>query len=74
MDAVSFAQDIRPLFRDKDLNSMSWAVDLASYDDVKTHAEGIYNRLSRGNMPCDGAWPDDRTALFRRWMDQGYAP
>jgi hypothetical protein len=73
MDAVSFAQDVRPLFRDKDVDSMTWAVDLTSYDDVKTHAEGIYDRVSRGSMPCDGAWPPERTALFRRWMDQGYS-
>ncbi|HEY8685414.1 MAG TPA: hypothetical protein VIO57_07395 [Chloroflexota bacterium] len=73
MDAVSFAQDVRPLFRDKDVDSMMRAVDLTSYDDVKTQAEAIYDRVSRGSMPCDGAWPPERTALFRRWMDQGYS-
>jgi hypothetical protein len=73
MDAVSFAQNVRPLFRDKDVDSMGWGVDLTSYDDVKTHAEGIFDRLSRGNMPCDGTWPPERIALFRQWMDQGYA-
>ena len=73
MNAVSFAQDVRPLFRDKDLDSMAWAVDLTSYDDVKTHADRIFDRLSHGSMPCDGAWPPERIALFRKWMDQGYA-
>jgi len=73
MDAVSFAQDVRPLFRDKDVDSMAWAVDLASYDDVKAHADGIFDRVSTGKMPCDGPWPPEHSALFRKWMDQGYA-
>jgi hypothetical protein len=73
MDPVSFAQDIRPLFRDKDVDSMARAVDLTSYDDVKTHAGAIFDRVSQGKMPCDGPWPPERSALFRKWMDQGYA-
>lgn len=54
MDAVTFSHDIRPLFRDKDVDSMAWAFDLTSYDDVRTHADGIFDRLSQGRMPCDG--------------------
>ena len=74
MDAVSFAQDIRPLFRERDVDSMEWAFDLTSYDDVRSHAERIADRLSQGSMPCDVPWPPERVTLFRRWMDQGYAP
>jgi hypothetical protein len=70
----SFARDIRPLFRDNDVDEMSFAFDLSQYDDVKKNAEGIYDRLMDGSMPCDGAWPDDRIALFRQWVDEGYAP
>jgi hypothetical protein len=22
-------------------------------------------------MPCDGAWPADRIAVFRQWIDAG---
>jgi hypothetical protein len=70
---ASFARDIRPLFRDKDIDEMTFAFDLSSYDAVKDNAAGIYERLKDGTMPCDGAWPDDRIALFRQWMDEGYS-
>ena len=69
---ASYAGDIRPLFRDSDVEEMSFAFDLGSYDDVKNNANAIYERLSSGSMPCDGAWPDAQVALFRQWMDQGY--
>ena len=74
MGPVSFSHDIQPLFRDKDVRSMARAFDLRSYDDVKSHADAIVARLSGGTMPCDGAWPPERVALFRAWMDQGYTP
>ena len=38
---------------------------------VSTHADAILTRLRAGTMPCDGAWPDDRTDLFRRWINAG---
>jgi hypothetical protein len=22
-------------------------------------------------MPCDGAWPEDRIAVFQRWTESG---
>ena len=74
--AVSFTKDIRPLFRDTpDVDSMKeYGLDLSSYAEVKTQAENIYACLSDGSMPCDGAWPEDRIALFKRWMDEGMAP
>jgi hypothetical protein len=66
-----FERDIRPLFRPGDVDSMSFAFDLSSYEDVRTNAETIYGRLADGSMPCDGAWPADRVELFRRWIDAG---
>ena len=74
MDAVSFARDIQPLFRQTDVDSMAWAFDLASYDDVKTHADEIIDRISHDTMPCDGPWPPESKALFRTWIEQGFAP
>jgi hypothetical protein len=73
---VSFAKDIRPLFRDTpDIDSMKeYGLDLSSYAAVKSEAENIYGRLSDGSMPCDGAWPQERLALFKRWIDEGMAP
>jgi hypothetical protein len=71
--APSFETDVRPLFRPEDVESMSFAFDLAAYDDVRANAEEIYERLADGSMPCDEAWPSERLALFRRWIDTGAA-
>jgi hypothetical protein len=38
---VAFARDIRPLFSDRDVRSMSRFFDLSSYDEVRANAEGI---------------------------------
>ena len=69
--AVGFEHDIRPLFREKDISSMSWAVDLSSYEDVRGHSDSILSKLADGSMPCDGAWPPDRIDLFRSWVNAG---
>jgi Ferritin-like len=70
-DPLHFEDDIKPLFRDRDRDSMEFAFDLWSRDDVSTHADAILERLEAGTMPCDGAWPAERVALFRRWIDAG---
>jgi len=70
----SFATDIRPLFRDRDIQSMQSAFDLASYEDVRTHGEPLYAVLAAGQMPCDGAWADDDVRRFRSWLDRGALP
>jgi hypothetical protein len=67
----SYARDIQPLFRESDRESMDFAFDLWDYDDVRAHAEIILQRLSEGTMPCDGEWPDEQIATFRRWVDGG---
>ena len=68
---ISFAQDIKPLFREGDRESMKWAFDLGAYDDVAANAGAILGRLRDGSMPCDGAWPDEQVELFQRWVDAG---
>jgi hypothetical protein len=68
----SFARDIRPLFRDQDVDEMQFAFDLSEYDDVKANADAILERLSDGSMPCDGAWSDEQIEFFRHWMQEGY--
>ncbi len=73
-DAPSFATEIRPLFREDDVDAMSFAFDLASYDDVRENAEEIYDRLAEGSMPCDSAWPGEHVERFRAWIDGGMAP
>jgi hypothetical protein len=69
--AIGFERDIRPLFREKDVTSMSSAFDLSSYDDVRARADSILAVLSDGRMPCDGAWPAERVSLFREWVEAG---
>jgi hypothetical protein len=71
---LSFARDIRPLFRDRDVQSMQFAFDLASYHDVKTHGEAIYATLAAGQMPCDGAWAEEDVGRLRSWLDSGALP
>jgi hypothetical protein len=70
-EPVSFGAHIKPLFRDRDRQSMSFAFDLWSAGDVRTHAAGILQRLQDGTMPCDGAWPAGRIAVFERWTETG---
>jgi hypothetical protein len=74
--ALSFATDIRPLFRESpDVDTMKrMGLDLSSYEDVKVNAEGIYARVEDGTMPCDDAWPREQVSLFKRWMDEGMQP
>ena len=71
---VGFARDIRPLFSDRDVGSMSSRFDLSSFDDVRANAELIYERLADGTMPCYGPWPADNVERFRTWIDSGFAP
>lgn len=73
-DQTGYAEDIRPLFRERDIGSMSSAFDLASYDDVRANADAIYERLADGTMPCDGAWSEENVARFRDWIDGDFAP
>jgi len=70
---IGFATDIKPLFRAKDRDSMTFAFDLWNVNDVRSHADAIYDRLQEGTMPCDGGWPDDKIDLFRRWIATGKA-
>jgi len=79
---TSFEADIRPLFTELDIRAMIKAFDLANYDDVKAHAEAIYDRI-RGIggavMPPppprgDGPWPQSRIELFAKWLADGCPP
>ncbi len=70
-EPVGFAAHIKPMFRAKDRQSMQFAFDLWSYDDVRAHAAGILGQLDDGTMPCDGAWPAAQVEVFRRWTESG---
>lgn len=73
-ETVRFEPRIKPLFRDKDRESMLSAFDLWSYDSVSAHAAAIATRLRSGTMPCDGAWPEPQIELFERWIQTGKLP
>jgi hypothetical protein len=79
---TSFETDIRPLFTQRDIQAMSKAINLASYDDVKIHATSIFDRI-RGIggavMPPpppkgEGPWAQSRINLFAEWMADGCQP
>ena len=75
MAALSFATDIRPLFRDKDIASMQRVsnFNLSVYEDMRKHASHIYERIAQGSMPCDGAWLKENNAKLKQWIDDGMA-
>lgn len=70
-EPISFERQIKPLFRDGDRQSMKWAFDLWSHDDVVRNSDAILDRLRGGTMPCDGAWPDEQIAVFQEWVEAG---
>ncbi|MGM0401840.1 MAG: NAD(P)/FAD-dependent oxidoreductase, partial [Chloroflexota bacterium] len=70
---LSFEEDIRPLFREKDVEEMKEIADfdLSNYEDVRENAEAIHSYVADGSMPCDGPWPEEQVEKFKRWMNQG---
>ncbi len=68
---LSYEAHIKPLFRARDRDSMRFAFDLWSHEDVSAHADAILERLQAATMPCDGAWPPERMAVFERWSAAG---
>ena len=72
---ISYASDIRPLFRDFDINSMKRTrLDLSNFEQVSAKADIILGRLESGSMPCDGAWPEKDIETFRQWIKGGKLP
>ena len=70
-EPLSFETHVKPLFNERDRQSMEFAFDLWSYDEVSEPADAILARLVAGTMPCDGAWPQAQVDLFRRWTQSG---
>ena len=72
--ALSFAADIRPLFRDEDIDCMKgMGVELGdpAWMCVPANAESVYRTVADGSMPPDEPWPAERVALFNEWMNAG---
>jgi hypothetical protein len=71
---LSFERDVRPLFREKDRDSMRKAFDLWSLSDVQAHQDAIMTQVRNGTMPCDGRWPPEQVATLERWIAGGSPP
>jgi hypothetical protein len=67
---LHFESDIKPLFRERDRDSMRQHFDLWSSSDVLDHGDAIVGQLRAGKMPCDGAWGGDKIKLVERWLAQ----
>jgi hypothetical protein len=80
---VSFARDIRPLFRAVDISHMKrYGVKLDDYTFMSNpdNANKVLGALSANegdppSMPPGGPyWTADQLALFAQWQKDGYRP
>jgi hypothetical protein len=74
---TSFADDIRPLFIQEDIEHMLRVdrnLNLGNYDAVKARANDIYLQVSFKNMPPGRPWAQDHVDMFKKWMDENYPP
>ena len=83
MAQVSFAADIKPLFRAVDVSHMKrFGVELDDYTYMSdpSNANSVLANLSPQNgeppsMPPGGPyWTADQLALFAKWQEDGYQP
>lgn len=83
MPQVSFAGDIRPLFRDIDISHMTpFGVELDNYaymsnpDNAKSVLETLSPQKGQPpSMPPGGPyWTAAQLALFAQWQQDGYQP
>ena len=82
--AVTFANDIRPKFRDQDISCMArrgvhlddatWMCDPEANHGFDDHgnARRVHAALSAGRMPPDGAWSDAWLDVYADWMSGGF--
>lgn len=83
MPKVSFAADIKPLFRPVDISHMKpHGIKLDDYTFMSNpdNANRVLATLAAGNnkppsMPPGGPyWTTDQLALFAQWQNDGYQP
>ncbi len=69
-----FELHIKPMVRATDREHMLFALDLWDYDQVRSHADDILERVELDMPPLGtgGLWPQEWIDLFRRWMDSGF--
>jgi len=78
--AVSYAQDIRPLFTAMDVEHMKGfgvLLDDFGYMRDPAHAQRVLDAVSAQAMPPGNSgeppWPPDRVQLFQDWIAAGCA-
>jgi hypothetical protein len=83
---LSFAADIRPKFRPRDVNCMArrhinlsnttWMCDATGNDDYHDHANArrVFAALTQGAMPPDDAWSQAWLSSYKSWMETGFLP
>jgi len=79
---VSFERDIRPLFRQIDIDHMNKhnvLLDNYTYmsDPSNDHgnAQDVEDSLTKQSMPPGGPyWSDEQLILYRQWRSGGYLP
>jgi hypothetical protein len=74
---TSFARDILPLFRPKDVEHMNdLNLDLSEYDAVRAKARVIAQRVAAGGRPMppppDQRWTKIQIELFEQWVAEGF--
>jgi hypothetical protein len=73
--ALSFATDIRPLFRNEDIDcmkAMGINLDDPAWMCLPANADSVYREVAAGTMPPDEAWSPERVSLFKKWMEAGF--
>jgi hypothetical protein len=78
---VSFARDIRPLFRPVDIEHMKpmgILLDDFKYMSNSDNAQSVYDSRTgetQPQMPMNRPyWSQDKLDLFQKWMKNGYQP
>lgn len=78
---TSFVRDVRPLFRAIDVDHMQgFGLDLSDIDAVKDFASDIADRIKsseddvRMPPPPDAPLTAEQTALFDKWVSEGFPP
>jgi hypothetical protein len=76
---TSFARDIAPLFRPVDVQHMARPdldLDLSSYETVRAANSRILRRVKAAGRPMPPPphqrWTAAQTALFERWIAEGF--
>ena len=80
--AISFAQNIRPLFRQIDIDHMKgYSVLLDDYVYMSdptgnyANAQSVQDSLTSKSMPPGGPyWSDQQLSLYKQWRSDGYQP